>query len=141
MLNKTAPETNVPEPWDGQIEVYLEAGMTLNRARDKTILTWLKDGDLGPLRAALMAGHIPGRAVLLRLAMMMHPDSRPYRIQVKRPRGNPRQQAQHWLRDRDLAFEVMVRMMDDPLTDNKPGLSYEAAIAEAKRNPVGAIRR
>jgi hypothetical protein len=113
MLKKTAPTTNVPEPWDGQIEIYLEAGMTLAQARDKTILMWLKkDGDLGPLRAALMAGHIPGRAVLLRLATMMGPDSQPYRIEVKRPQGNPRKQAQHWVRDRDLAIEVMLRMMD-----------------------------
>jgi hypothetical protein len=113
MLKKAAPETKAPEPWDGQIEIYLEAGMTLAEARDRTILMWLeKDGDLGALRAALMAGHVPSRKVLLRLATMMGPDSQPYRIEVNRGRGNPSKQAQHWVRDRDLAIEVMGRMME-----------------------------
>jgi hypothetical protein len=129
MLKKTAPDTKALEPWDGQIEVYLEAGMTLAKAWDKTILMWLKDGDLGPLRTALIAGHIPHRRVLLYLATMMSPDSQPHRIGVRKGRGNPRQQARHWRRDFDLAMKVWVGMQDDPDTD-KPGLSYESAISE-----------
>lgn len=121
---KKAPSSQ-PEPWDVETELLVNVSdQPLDRVREAVILRWLQEGDLRPLRAALIKGNNPGRVVLGYLGAMMLGDDAEYcllddlegrqtpRQIVTRQRcgGHPRQQAQNWLRDLNLAAEVMARI-------------------------------
>src|SRR5262245_37360752 len=120
MLEK-APSSE-PEPWDVEIELVVKAsGQPLDLVREAVIFRWLEEGDLRPLRAALIKGYNLGRVILLHLGAMMLGDDgeycllddpkgrqTPHQIVTRqRSGGRPRQQAQNWLRDVNLAAEVM----------------------------------
>jgi hypothetical protein len=102
-----------PGPWDEQIETIENVGYSPQQARDIVIMRWLKDRDLRPFNAFLIAGHVPSQAILLQLLEM---------VRTKRSRGRQSQRAKHWVRDLHLAAAVMIR--------NSMSISVEEAIEQ-----------
>jgi hypothetical protein len=71
--------------WDTEAELLASAnGLTLDECREAVILRWMAQGDLRPLRAALLRGWVMGRVVQQSLGSMLvthSPGQRPARPQ------------------------------------------------------------
>ncbi len=79
------------EPWEVDIAVLINRGIDPEKARTVTILRWMWNGNLDPLAAAILQGHVISEDVLGTFALMIL-DSKayPYRIEAKRVDGRGR---------------------------------------------------
>ena len=58
--------------WDTEAKLLASAnGLTLNECREAVILKWMEEGDLRPLRAALLRGDMLGRVIQQYLGAML----------------------------------------------------------------------
>jgi hypothetical protein len=124
------------DAWDTEAELLTSAiGKSLDECRERVIFRWMEQGDLRPLRAALLRGWVMGRVVQQHLGAMLLDDNEEYccidnptgrqtshqLIVRQRGPGNPRK-PENFVRDIDLVANMLILM--------KTGLSYEEAIAE-----------
>ena len=136
--------------WDTEAEWLANAqGKSIDECREDVILRWMIEGDLRPLRAALLRGWVMGRVVQQHLGAMLLDNDEEYclnddptarrtshqLIVRQRGPGNPHK-PENFVRDIDLASNVLILMIT--------GLSYEEAIAEvaSKRGwSEGTVKR
>lgn len=60
----TSTPNDPSTPWDIDAAEKVKTGISLEQARDQIALEWLQDGDVSALALFLIAGHVPGAALL-----------------------------------------------------------------------------
>jgi hypothetical protein len=112
--------------WDTEAELLASAiGKSLDECRERVILRWMEQGNLRPLRAALLRGWVMGRAVQQYLGSMLLDDNEEYcyiddptgrqtshqLIVRQRGPGNPRK-PENFVRDIDLVDPPPLKWSD-----------------------------
>lgn len=70
-------EGELAQPWDVIANYFTKAGYTLDEARDRTIIAWLRSGNSAPYIDWVTRGHTPAHRVAVVLARMMQKGKAP----------------------------------------------------------------
>ena len=122
--------------WDTEAELLARAhGMSIDECREAVILKWLMEGDLRPLRAALLRGWMMSRVVQQHLGAMILNNNEEYcliddstgrrtshQLVVRQRRSGNARKPENFLRDIELVVKVRLLM--------ERGASYQDAVME-----------
>ena len=127
--------------WDTEVEWLARANdVSIDECQEVVILRWMMEGDLRPLRAALLRGWVMGRVVQQHLGAMLLDNNEEYccidnptgrqtshQLIVRKRGPGPPLRPENFVRDLELSAAVRVKM--------RLGLSrsVEEAIAEVSR--------